>query len=153
MGAVRIYHNTTYYDDPGHTAWASIGSGHTHFINNVVASTAYVFEDTSARPYPEGNVWDYNNFYTTDPTRYIKWENVRLDVAGFRARGFQLHGISEPPRFRNPEARDLRLLPDDPGIDRALPLPGINDGYFGPGPDIGAFEFVPEVAAARGSVK
>ncbi|MEK7408639.1 MAG: right-handed parallel beta-helix repeat-containing protein [Acidobacteriota bacterium] len=143
MGEVRIYHNTAYYDEPEHNGWSSTGSGNTHFINNIVACTRYVFENSSSAPYPPGNVWDYNNFYTTDPTRYIKFENQRLNLAGFLALGFQRNGISATPRFRDPAAGDFRLLPDDPGIDKGLPLPGINDGYWGPAPDIGAFEHAP----------
>ncbi len=150
MGQVRIYHNTTYYDDEGHNGWSSVGSGNTHFINNVVFCTRYVFENTRSAPYPAGNVWDYNNFYTTDPAIYIKWENVRLDAAGFRALGFQQHGLNVQPRFRDPAAGDFRLA-DDPGIDQGLYIPGINDGYAGAAPDMGAFEYDPAAAASAAS--
>jgi len=133
-----------------HNGWTSSGFGNIHFLNNVVAATRYVFEHSSPSPLPPGNVLDYNNLYTTDPGRFVKWENQRLNPAGFRELGFQQHGLSAPPRFRDPAGGDLRLLPDDPGIDQALPLPGINDGFCGPAPDLGAFEHCgePETAAA-----
>lgn len=151
MGHLRIYHNTTYYTDPEHNGWSSIGSGNTYFLNNTVACTRYVFENTSPQRYPPGNVWDYNNFYTTNPSLYVKWENVRLDQAGFRALGFQLHGVSAPPSFRDPGGDDFRPTASDPGIDQALYLPGINDGYTGNAPDIGAFEYTePEAGEKAG---
>ncbi len=143
MGEVRVYHNTVYYDDPGHNAFSSGGSGNTHLLNNVIHATRYVFEHRGAGPYPAGNRWDYNNFYTLDASRYVKWENRDLDQEGFRALGFQRNGISAPPRFADPAAGDFRLAPDDPGIDRALHLPGINDDFLGAAPDMGAHEYVP----------
>jgi len=115
----------------------------------VVWATRYVFEHSTAGPMPGPNVLDYNNLYTTDPGRFVKWENQRLDAAGFRALGFQQHGLSLAPRFRDPAAGDLGLLPDDPGIDQALYLPGINDGYCGAAPDPGAFEYCGEAAGAN----
>ena len=142
MGEVRVYHNTAYYDDPGHNGWNSVGSGNTHFLNNIVHATRYVFENTRPEPYPPGNRWDYNNLYTVDASRYVKWENRTLDPQGFRALGFEQHGISAPPRFLDAAGGDFRLAPDDPGIDKGLHLPGINDGFQGAAPDLGAFEFV-----------
>lgn len=149
MGHVRIYHNTAYTDIPEHNGWSSTGSGNTHLFNNIVRSTRYVFENSNPAPYPPGNVWDYNNFYTTDRTRYVKWENRTLDRKAFIQLGFEANGISEPPRFRDPANGDFRLLADDPGIDKALPLPGINDGWQGAGPDMGAFEYFPELDQVR----
>ncbi len=147
LGHVRIYHNTSHTNVAEHNGWGSPGFGNIHFLNNVVSATRYVFEHSTAGPMPGPNVIDYNNLYTTDTTRYVKWENQRVDAAGFRALGFQLHGLNAPPRFVDPLGGDLRLLPDDPGIDRALYLPGINDGYCGSAPDMGAFEYCEDGAA------
>lgn len=140
VGEVRIYHNTSHTTIEEHNGWGSPGFGNIHFLNNVVSATRYVFEHSTAGPMPGPNVLDYNNLYTTDPGRFVKWENQRLDAVGFRALGFQQHGLSAPPRFVDAAAGDLRLLPDDPGIDQALYLPGINDGYCGRAPDLGASE-------------
>ena len=143
LGALRIYHNTAFIDVPEQNGWSSVGSGYTHFKNNVVSASRYVFENTRAEPFPPGSEWDYNNLYTTASGRYVKWENVRLDEVGFQALGFQRHGISAPPQFVDAERGDFSLRPDDPGIDRGVPLPGINDGYSGDAPDMGAFEYTP----------
>lgn len=148
LGALRVYHNTALIRTPEQNGWSSAGSGDTHFVNNVVSTTRYVFENTRSENYPPGNEWDYNNLYTTDPQQYVKWENVRLDEKGFQALGFQQHGISAPPHFVDAEKGDYALRADDPGIDRGLPLPGINDGYRGDAPDMGAFEYEPPVDTA-----
>jgi len=147
LGALRIYHNTALIRTPGQNGWGSAGSGDTHFVNNVVSTTRYVFENTRSESYPPGNKWDYNNLYTTH-SQYVKWENVRLDEEGFQALGFQRHGISAPPQFVDAEQGNYALRADDPGIDKGLPLPGINDGYRGNAPDMGAFEYQPPTGTA-----
>ena len=35
---------------------------------------------------------------------------------------------------------DLRLRPDSPAVDAALRIPGVNDGFTGAAPDLGAYE-------------
>jgi hypothetical protein len=141
LGAMRIYHNTAFLDAPDNNGWDSPGSGYTHFKNNIVFCTRYVFENTESAAYPPGNEWDYNNFYTTAADRYVKWENVRLTEADFQAKGFQVHGISQPPHFADTAGGDFHPRSDDPGINRGVPLPGINDGFAGAAPDMGAFEY------------
>lgn len=150
LGRLRIYHNTAYIRTADTNGWGSSGSGYTHLKNNIVRATRYVFENTSPAAYPPGNDWDYNNFYTTG-TQYIKFENVRYDAAGFRAAtGFQTHGVSAEPVFVNAAGGDFRPAAGDPGIDKGVYLPGINDGYSGGAPDMGAYEFVPQGINAPG---
>ena len=140
MGQVRIYHNSSYSNIAEHNGWNSVGSGNTHFKNNIVRCTRYVFENTVGGPYPPGNEWDYNLFYTTDTGRYIKYENVRMNEAEFKALGFQQMGINAEPEFESPQNGDLRLKPQSPAIDKGILLPGINESFKGNGPDMGAFE-------------
>ncbi len=142
VGAVRIYHNTAYIHSDESNGWGSVGSGNTHFKNNIVHATRYVFENTKSDPYPVGNDWDYNNFYTTDTDQYIKFENIRYDIAGFQAAtGFQKNGIAAPPLFMDVAKGDFKLKSGDPGIDKGVVLPGVNDAYNGSAPDMGAFEY------------
>jgi hypothetical protein len=143
MGALRIYHNTALIRAEDHNGWGSPGSGDTHFKNNTISTTRYIYEDWGDWPHPPGSEWDYNNFYTTG-SQYVKWDDIRLDVAGFQAMGFQLHGLAAPPRFTDPDAGDFSLLEQDPGIDRGVLLPGINDSHCGPAPDMGAIEYCPD---------
>jgi parallel beta-helix repeat protein len=63
------------------------------------------------------------------------------DLATFRTlTGYEEHGLTGDPRFIDSAGRDYRLTADSPAIDRALPIPGINDAFEGTGPDIGRYE-------------
>ncbi|NQT87423.1 right-handed parallel beta-helix repeat-containing protein [bacterium] len=54
--------------------------------------------------------------------------------------GREAHAVFGRPKVRDETARDMRLLADSPGIDAGIRLPGLNDGFTGKGPDLGAFE-------------
>ena len=43
--------------------------------------------------------------------------------------------------FINADEGDFRLAKGSAAIDMGVALPGINDGYKGKGPDLGAFEY------------
>ncbi|MFW6163807.1 MAG: hypothetical protein ACODAJ_13640, partial [Planctomycetota bacterium] len=53
---------------------------------------------------------------------------------------WEAHGVVGRPDVRDEAARDFRLAEGSPGIDAGLRLPGLNDGFAGDGPDLGAFE-------------
>ncbi len=57
----------------------------------------------------------------------------------FQAVGFQLSGISQPPSFLNFAKGHFHLRSDDPGIDPALYIPDVNNGYFRNEPDMSAY--------------
>jgi hypothetical protein len=50
--------------------------------------------------------------------------------------GYERNGLYGLPRL-NP---DYSLQPDSPAVDRAIRIPGINDGFIGAAPDMGAIE-------------
>ncbi len=51
------------------------------------------------------------------------------------------HAVRAPkPGFVRPETGDFSLAPGSPALDRGLPLPGLNDGFRGKAPDLGALE-------------
>lgn len=54
------------------------------------------------------------------------------------------HNVDLPPAFVSDAAShdDFHLLPVSPCIDAGVPLPGVNDGFRGKAPDMGAFEYV-----------
>jgi hypothetical protein len=82
--------------------------------------------------------------------------NTFDSLAAFRsATGHEQHGIEvdfdifesmTPPDPDNPysvyEARDInfRLKPGSKAVDAGVPIPNLNDGYRGSGPDLGALE-------------
>ena len=53
---------------------------------------------------------------------------------------WEAHGVTARPSVRDESARDFRLAEGSPGLDAGLRLPGLNDGFAGAGPDLGAFE-------------
>jgi hypothetical protein len=56
-----------------------------------------------------------------------------------RATGQEQHGIAADPMFVDPAARDYRLRPGSPAIDRGSP-PGPGASFLGSAPDIGVYE-------------
>jgi hypothetical protein len=61
------------------------------------------------------------------------------------------HDIALEPLFRLQLAGpdDFRLLPNSPCINAGLAIAGVNEGYRGPAPDIGAHEYVKPLPAHR----
>lgn len=54
--------------------------------------------------------------------------------------GYEAHGTQADPRFMDATANDYRLRSDSPAIDAGRILPGVTDGYWAAGPDIGYVE-------------
>ena len=145
-GPMFLYHNT------GDAVTANINSltlwepGSWSIIisrNNIWAGTAYVLANyNTTQPLD----MDYDDLYTSRSGELVWWERLGDDghlrtLAEFRsATGLETHGLSELPGFENPTAGTYRLLAASPLIDRGVYLPGINDGYAGAAPDLGAFE-------------
>jgi hypothetical protein len=75
----------------------------------------------------------------------FRWKGVNYaTLSALRAgTGLEANGTSGAPVFADAAAGDLRLVPGSPGVDAARPLPGINDGFLGAGPDCGAHETLP----------
>jgi len=140
---VFLYHNTCYTDEPEQDAfmfknysdWTNIVSR-----NNIYAGTHFALSTWSD---PGSIDFDYDNLFTTDPSRFVDWDGTRYgDLAAFSAgTGHEIHGVSVEPRFRGEAYRDFRLRADSPLVDRGVHLPGVNDDFIGRAPDIGALEF------------
>ena len=140
---VHLYHNTCFTDVPGqdgflfknYSRWTNIISR-----NNIYAGTDYALENWSGvNPVN----FDYDALHTTHATRWVHWAGTAYPtLAAFRtATGQETNGLAGDPLFRHAATNDFRLRPESPLIDRGGILPGINDDYVGPAPDIGAFEF------------
>jgi hypothetical protein len=54
--------------------------------------------------------------------------------------GHEQHAVKAQPRFAGAARGDYRLDRGSPGIDQGCRLPGLNDGFTGTAPDMGAFE-------------
>jgi len=135
------------------------------YLNNIFFGRGRVYNGDlyDSGQYHRYDTFDYNLIYSTrqtDPTYACKWvcqygdplnNTTYVDLASFRASvGQELHGLWGDPRLDTtllsgyPEVSkllDLKILAGSPAIDHGLPIPGINDGFLGTAPDIGAFEF------------
>ena len=141
VGPLLLYHNTLMTDAPATEAVSLLNPGESTSIrlrNNLLAGTRYVLEKVNPV------VWsgDWDDFYTTDPSRFVRWMGTAYGtLAAYQAGlGQELNGISAPPQLVNPAGGVFSPGPGSPLIDRGVALPGINDGYQGAAPDIGAVE-------------
>jgi len=141
---VYLYHNTCYTDRPGqdgflfktYSDWENIISR-----NNIYAGTNYALWSWPDFDHPVD--FDYDNLYTTDDWRFVKWADVWYPTLAefYAATGHEGHGLSLDPGFVSPEQGRYDLLPESGMIDRAVAIPGVNDDYFGLAPDLGAEEY------------
>jgi hypothetical protein len=155
VGPLFVYHNTFLTSAPNTDAVALLNPGTGTFIlalNNVLAGTRYALYKVNPI------VWtgNGNDLYTTDPTRLVSWLGVRYNtLAAYRVGvpGQEPQGISALPQLVNPPGGDFSPLPGSLLVDHAVPIAGINDGYRGPAPDIGAFELdLPAISIADAAV-
>jgi hypothetical protein len=124
-------------------AWALI-----YARNNVWSGTDYALSnDNPGEPLD----LDYDDLYTTQVGELAWWSglpdhhlNTLAELQA--ATGQELHGLNVAPGFADAAGGDYSLDADSGLIDAGLIIPGINDGYEGAAPDIGAFEFIPSLA-------
>jgi hypothetical protein len=109
--------------------------------DNIFQGTGYSINDVPKGPV--NNDWNYNNWYSSLLGPHFKWEKLSYStMAGFcKASGLECNGYDDFPRLSNPGGGDFTLLPSSLNIDRGVPIPGINDGFLGDAPDLGAFEY------------
>jgi hypothetical protein len=135
------------------------------YLNNIFFGRGRVYNGDlyGSGQYHRYDTFDYNLIYSTrqtDTTYACKWvcqygdplNNTKyVDLPSFRASvGQELHGLWGDPRLDTTllsgypavsKLLDLRILAGSPAIDHGLPIPGINDGFLGTAPDIGAVEY------------
>jgi hypothetical protein len=140
-GQVLIYHNTFWSSYSSITSMDLISAAHNAKLrNNIFQGNGYsVYE---VRTGSTGQDWNYDNWYAT-PSTHFKWENIDYaSIASFcAATRLECNGHEGPPGLSNPGGGDFTLLPSSPNIDRGISISGINDGFAGSAPDIGAYEY------------
>lgn len=140
-GIILIYHNTSWTDAEGVNAMEMISPTHNAVMrNNIFQSNGYAFEERFTGS--SGHGWDFNNWYSTQSAGF-KWENTRYKtITNWCAgAGLECNGHDQPPGFVDAPSGVFSLLSTSPNIDRGMLIPGINDGFKGAAPDIGAYEF------------
>lgn len=143
------------------------------YKNNIFFARGRVFNGDmyTEDNYHSNNAFDHDlmdSSRQTDKTFAFKWvceygdplNNTKYaDLAAFQAAvGQEPNGRWGNPLLRtNPlkgyplrsKLLDLSLQAGSPAIDAAVPIPGINDHYVGPAPDLGAQEWTGTSAASR----
>ncbi len=150
-----IFHNTTLKQGPPSVIMTPEPVRNSWTRNNLFIGTEanYAFE-TSAKMVDCD--FDYDGFGGGPFKLFLKWNDVRyatLQEARRKAPVFKhavlLNGPTAFASGARPPADiarevvndfDLRLSPRSPAVDAGAPLPGLNDGYHGKAPDLGAFE-------------
>jgi hypothetical protein len=140
VGEVRIYHNS-YYAAPGAPSdgfkQTNENMRNVHLLNNAIYAGRYAFETSS---HTGAMSADYDALWSTDPDRLVKWDDERLtSLSAIRAVGIETHGLVTP-NF-GWDVATLRPQSGSALIDAGARIPGVNDGFSGAAPDIGAFEF------------
>jgi hypothetical protein len=111
------------------------------FLNNVFAGTEYARLDSGLAPRADSYAFDYDCWYTSATDRFFRIDtDAYPDLASYAlATGMEQHGVQGEPQFVDPSAVDLRLGAQSPCRAAGVVIPGINDGFAGSVPDMGAY--------------
>jgi hypothetical protein len=143
-GAMYLFHNTAdaalagnhglYVKSPG--TWSLIYARNNAWIGNA----AYAIENyNTSQPI---NL-DYDNLWNANVGNLARWNGINyVTLSAFiSATGQEPHGRSIAPGFANAASGNYALSASSGMIDGGVFIPGINDGFAGNAPDIGAFEY------------
>ncbi|MCC6190691.1 MAG: right-handed parallel beta-helix repeat-containing protein [Anaerolineales bacterium] len=146
-GPMYLFHNTTdavLSDDDGPNHGLYIKAPGTWRLiyarNNIWAGTdAAINNYNTSQPVD----LDFDNLWRDGGGALARWDNTNYaTLAAFTAAtGQEPSGYNLPPGFAGRAAGDYTLTPTSAMLDAGLALPGINDGYVGLAPDLGAFEY------------
>jgi hypothetical protein len=141
-GQTWICHNTLTGDASGIPAVHPSGPySNIHFRNNIMVGNGIAAVDDDAGESASGNDFD-GDLVWANVSAFFRWKGTNYStLASLRSgTGFEMNGRAADPQFMNAAGGDYRVKTGSPAIDGGLRLPGINDGYQGAAPDIGAFE-------------
>jgi hypothetical protein len=144
-GATYLFHNTVDAQRAGNDGFRIMSPGTWTTIyarNNVFAGTLHALENANST---EPVDMDYDDLWRSGGDYLARWDGLAkpqlTTLAEYTAAtGQEAHGISLAPDFVAPATPDFTPSPSSPLIDRGLYIPGINDGYRGSAPDLGAIE-------------
>jgi len=151
-GMMYLFHNTADAVLPGSSgldikspgSWTGI-----YARNNIWAGTEYALYNSN--PEQPLNL-DYDGLYTSQAGELAWWSSLadrHLNTLAElqSATGLEMHGLAVEPGFAAPGDGNYHLDANSDLIDAGVVLPGINDGYSGSAPDIGAYEFAAQPVA------
>lgn len=151
-----LLHNTVVKNGPPLRVWSSEGPVHHYLFRNNVLIGVHANAIDISPPMRHSDL-DYNAYVAGGKafTLFAYWNKTKYPtLAAFAAAtGQEQHGLQldtpagifaanlrMPTEMAVSDPLDARLAPRSPLIDRGEPLPGINDGYAGRAPDLGAIE-------------
>jgi parallel beta-helix repeat protein len=144
-GAMYLLHNTVDAQRAGNSGFRIMSPGTWQILytrNNIWAGTLHAMEN--ANPTQPLDM-DYDDLWRSGSDTFVTWDGLTSthlttlpEVTAATAQ--EAHGISAAPAFTAPASADFSPSPSSPLVDRGLYIPGINDGYAGQAPDIGAIE-------------
>lgn len=110
--------------------------------NNIWAGTQYAIAN-NLDPLPPLDM-DYDDLWGSDSNDLVYWQGLSNRHVAFSnvfaSTGQENHAINAAPGFVAPGTGDFTLSSTSQLIDRGCRIPGINDGFVGAAPDIGAVE-------------
>jgi|GEM_PF-1068003 len=144
-GSIYLFHNTVDAQRASNNG-LSIQSPSNWVLlmtrNNIWAGTQYAIAN-HLDPLPPLDM-DCDDLWGPNSNDLVYWQglsNRHLAFGSvFAATGQENHALNAAPGFVAPDTGDFTLSPSSPLIDRGCRIPGVNDGYSGAGPDIGAIE-------------
>jgi hypothetical protein len=143
-GTMYLFHNTAAAELPGNNGLYIKSPGAWDLIyarNNIWSGTDYAIDNyNTAQPVD----LDYDDLWRETPGDLVVWDSAHYATLGAftSGTGQEVHGLSAAPGFMG--GGDYTLAAGSDLIDEGEFIPGINDGYSGTAPDIGAFERVSE---------
>jgi uncharacterized protein (TIGR03382 family) len=142
-GELFVYHNTAETHEADQSAFGVTDDAIWESLvlrNNIWVGTGYPFYYVNADSEPFSQ--DHDLIFATAGDRWVSFQGERYDTvdAYLAATGLCAHCVAGDPRFVNVAAGDLALDEGSPALDVGEVIPGVNDGYVGAGPDLGALE-------------
>jgi hypothetical protein len=143
-GSIYLFHNTVDAQRANNSAFSIQSPGtwqRLYARNNVWSGTLYaIYDANTSQPLD----LDYDDLMGSG-SELVYWDglsnrHLTTLAAVVTATGQERHGLSAAAAFVAPTTADFTPGPASPLLDHGLYIPGINDGFAGAGPDIGAIE-------------
>ncbi len=148
---VKLYHNTSY--GSSYPFFFTLASG-TQLFSDMIVKNNIGVGGTLGNLYVgsgadnngtngSGNIYEYNSF-GPEAAGFIKWGGVAKNTYSSweAAYGGNTHSMQSDPQLTDPGSANFTLRAGSPAINAGVVLSGINDGYSGSAPDLGAFEYI-----------
>ena len=154
---VLIYHNTFVSPERALNLLSTITQHNFEFANNLFVGPDALWDSRAVdwRAGINAGLFDYNGYYPNGAFMFGTVADVDRLFASFaqaQAGGVETHGVLLSSSifqagFAGPADEEFRHSPPDftlslgsNAVDRGVRLPGINDGFSGAAPDLGALE-------------